>query len=288
MYFKMITIETIQPKRQRLAYRSWRYLRIMNDIRPISEVSRRLIVAVLYYGICLYLMSVMAVVSGMRYPKGMPDLPDLGFDLLPVMDRQETTVPNAMLLIALIGTVFRALFHDKGVTMIRRFLVIHGSCALLRCICMVATSYPDPNRLCNSYQAPDGPTSFPFWRETVVHSGFLTCGDLMFSGHTLVYLLIALTWQKYTTKYEKPFVWILMLFSCITLIATRMHYTDDVLIAAYIAFTAFWFYHYLAQPSIRKNIAVMNWLEAEWIFEDPKIEKIDLLRDQTQVAEHIV
>jgi len=230
----------------------------------------------------------MAVVSGMRYPKEMPDLPDLGFDVLPIMDRQETTIPNAMLLIAVIGTILRAIFHEKGVTLIRRFLVIHGSCALLRCICMVATSYPDPNRLCNSYQAPDGPTSFPFWKETVVHRGFLTCGDLMFSGHTLVYFLVALTWQKYMTKFEKPVAWILMLFSCITLVATRMHYTDDVLIAAYIAFTAFWFYNYAARPAVRKNIPLMNWLEAEFVLEDTRgIEKIDLLHDP-QTPEHIV
>jgi len=257
--------------------RSWKYLRILNDVRPIQGVIRRLIASAIYYGGCLYLMSIMAVISGMRYPKHIADLPDLGFEIIPVLDTQDTTIPNAMLLVGLIGTVIRCFFHDKGITIIRRFLVIHGSCALLRCICMVATSYPDPNRLCTTYRPPA--TTLLFWKETVIHTGFLTCGDLMFSGHTLVYLLIALTWQKYFTIYEKPFVWIGMLFGCTSLIATRMHYTDDVLIAAYIAVTAFWFYHYAAQPSVRKNILILKWLESDLVSKEVKIERQDLLDD---------
>jgi len=265
--------------------RSWRYLRIMNEFRPIAEVLRRLIAAATFYGICLYLMSIMAVVSGMRYPKEVPDLPDLGFELIPVMDRQDTTIPNALLLIALIGSVVRCLFHDKGITVIRRFFVIHGLCALFRCVCMVATSYPDPNRLCSSYHPPA--TTYLFWRETFIHTGFLTCGDLMFSGHTLAFFLVALTWQKYFTKYEKPFVWILMLFACSSLVATRMHYTDDVLIAAYVAVTAFWFYHYAASPSVRKTIPILNWLEKEIGGDQVKIEKQDLLENAAEAPSNI-
>jgi len=217
----------------------------------------------------------MAVVSGMRYPKVKYDLPDLGFQILPVMDRQETTIPNSMLLVALIGAVLRCLFHDKGITIIRRFLFIHGTTALLRCICLVATSYPDPSRLCNGYTPPE--TQSLFWQQTVIHTGFLTCGDLMFSGHTLVYILIAMLWHKYFSLVEKLIMWAMMLFSCVSLVATRMHYTDDVLIAIYIAVTAFWFYHYAAQPHIRKNLYIINWLETEFVEEEVKTEKEDLL-----------
>jgi len=256
-------------------YAKWRYLRILNDIRPLKPVITRLVVCAVYYGICLYIMSIMAVVSGIRYPKVNLDLPDLGFEIIPVMDKQQTTIPNSMLLVGLLGGVLRCVLHDKGITIIRRFLVIHGTTALIRCICLVATSYPDPNRLCIGYQAPD--TAALFWQETIIHTGFLTCGDLMFSGHTLVYILIAMLWQKYCGKYEKIFVWLLMLFACFSLVATRMHYTDDVLIAFYIAVTAWWFYHYAAQPHIRKDIFIINWLESEFIEEEVRTENEDLL-----------
>jgi len=259
-----------------------RYIRILNDLTPLKPALHRLVASGIYYGICLYIMSVMAVVSGMRYPKHLPDLPDLGFELLPIMDQQQTTIPNTLLLLALVGTGVRALFHDKGATIIRRFLIIHGTTALLRCICLAGTSYPDPNRLCVNYHPPS--TTALFWQETVVHRGFLTCGDLMFSGHTLVYVLIALVWHKYFTRPEKIIVWILMIFACFSLVATRMHYTDDVLIALYIAVTSFYLYHHLSEPHMRKKNSIMAWLENDYVEEAAKIEKEDLLVSSADIV----
>jgi len=271
LYAKKLSI-ILMPSRTYDGVR--RYIRILNDLTPLKPALHRLIASALYYGICLYIMSVMAVVSGMRYPKNLPDLPDLGFEILPVLDYQQTTIPNTLLLLALVGTLVRALFHDKGATIIRRFLVVHGTTALLRCVCLAGTSYPDPNRLCVNYHPPS--TTSLFWQETVVHRGFLTCGDLMFSGHTLVYILIALLWHKYFTRPEKVVVWILMIFAAISLVATRMHYTDDVLIAVYIAVTSWYLYHHFAEPSVRKKNFIMDWLETDYV-EVTKVEKEDLL-----------
>jgi hypothetical protein len=73
----------------------------------------------------------------------------------------------------------------------------------------------------------------------------------MFSGHTLVYVLTAMTWTKYFTRYEKMIVWIIEIGAAITLIGTRMHYTDDVLIALYVAVTVFHIYHIWALEPYR-------------------------------------
>jgi hypothetical protein len=48
-------------------------------------------------------MSVMAVVSGIRYPKDLPVLPDVGFETFPVLDAEQTRIPNALLTLALLG-----------------------------------------------------------------------------------------------------------------------------------------------------------------------------------------
>lgn len=144
----------------------------------------------------------------------------------------------------------------------RRFMIIHGICALLRCAVMATTSYPDPNRLCGDYRPPQ--TLGTFWRETVIKTGFLTCGDLMFSGHTLVYMISALTWNKYFTKPEKVIVWILELAAAVSLVATRMHYTNDVLIAMYTSVTVFYIYNLWAlNKQYRDQIRVLSWLEDE-------------------------
>jgi len=247
--------------------RTRKYLKILNDCRPLKPTLQRLLVSFLFYGVALYTMSVMAVVGGMRYPRQISELPDLGFEILPVLDNQNTNIPNGLMTFAIVATVVRALFHDKGVTMVRRFLVIHGVTALFRCVCLAATSYPDPNKLCQSYRSPE--TAGAFWLETIIHHGFLTCGDLMFSGHTLIYVLCALTWHKWTSFIEKVVIWILMIGACISLVATHMHYTDDVIIAFYISVTSFYIYHYYAEsPILRKKNFIIAWLEQEFLVEE--------------------
>ena len=174
-----------------------------------------------------------------------------------------------MITISLLSMAIRCLFHEKGITIIRRFMIVHGICALLRCFVIATTSYPglslvtkfsiechlDPSGLCADYQSPA--TTTGFWKESLVKNGLLTCGDLMFSGHTLVYVLTAMTWTKYFTRYETMIVWIIEIGSALTLIGTRMHYTDDVLISLYVAITVFHIYHIWAlEPSYRYLIRI--------------------------------
>jgi hypothetical protein len=55
----------------------------------------------------------------------------------------------------------------------------------------------------------------------------------MFSGHTLFYIVFALAWQKYFFVIERVLFWLATLFSISTLIASRLHYLNDIIIAAY-------------------------------------------------------
>jgi hypothetical protein len=86
----------------------------------------------------------------------------------------------------------------------------------------------------------------------------------MFSGHALVYLLVALMWNRYCNKWERLIVWILMLAATVSLIATRMHYTDDVLVATYVIFTMYWIYHITVEtPEWRQQCVIIRWLEPD-------------------------
>ena len=148
-------------------------------------------------------------------------------------------------------------------------MVIHGICMLFRSVVMVATSYPDPSRFCAEYHSPS--STFSFWKQTITHNGLLTCGDLMYSGHTLIYIITAMTWNKYFTIPEKIIAWIVCLASAISLIATRMHYTDDVIIAFYVSVTTFYIYHLWAlNPIYRKSIKFIDWLERDLDRENDK------------------
>lgn len=210
-------------------------LLILKDCKPAKPVFHRFGATMMFYLFSLYIMSITVVVAGLRYPRESGVLPDIGFELLPASNNEQ--IPNHILLICILTTFIRLIFHRKGLTIMRRFMAIHGITALLRCITLFTTSYPDPSLVCRTYQPANTPILF--LKTTVVNNLSVTCGDLMPSGHTLFFFLLALTWHKYTNFVEKCLFWVLSLAGCLSLIVTRLHYTNDVLIAMYMALTTF-------------------------------------------------
>jgi len=249
-----------------------KHLLILKDCKPVKPTFRRLGAVVVFYLFSLYIMSVTVVVAGMRYPRQGGELPDLGFAVLPALHREQ--YPNKILVICLVCSIGRFLFHRKGLTIIRRFMTIHAITALLRCITLVATSYPDPSFICRDYKPADNPTIF--WKTTIVNNLSMTCGDLMPSGHTLFFIILALMWQRYCNFVEKCVFWVLSLAGCLSLIVTRLHYTNDVLIAIYVAITVSYIYHIFAtDPTYRAKSVVFSWLEMELHVEKEGKQLID-------------
>jgi len=237
-----------------------KYLLILKDCKPGKPVFQRFAATLVFYLFSLYIMSVTVVLAGMRYPRQSGELPDLGFAVLPALHQEQ--YPNHILLICLLTSIARFLFHRKGITIIRRFMAIHGITALLRCVTLVATSYPDPSFVCQDYKPADNPTKF--WKTTVVNNLSMTCGDLMPSGHTLFFIILALIWNKYCNTAEKCVFWVLSAAGCLSLIVTRLHYTNDVLIALYVAITTFYIYHvYATDPNHRSKSSIFSWVEAD-------------------------
>jgi len=254
--------------------RKWvkKNLLILKDCKPRKPAFQRLGATLVFYLFCLYIMSVTVVVAGMRYPRHGAELPDLGFYILPALNKPK--YPDDILLICLFISIIRFLFHRKGLTIIRRFMAIHGITALLRCVTLVATSYPDPSFACADYKPADNPTLF--WKTTVVNNLDYTCGDLMPSGHTLFFIIMALIWQRYCNFAEKCVFWVLSMAGCLALVVTRLHYTNDVLIAFYIAITTSYIFHLFAlDPNYRSKSVIFSWLEAD--LQDPEKEGKQLI-----------
>ncbi|RVW56615.1 Phosphatidylinositol:ceramide inositolphosphotransferase [Vitis vinifera] len=60
------------------------------------------------------------------------------------------------------------------------------------------------------------------------------CGDLIFSSHMIFTLVFVLTYQKYGTKRcIKQFSWLIAVIQSLLIIASRKHYTVDVVVAWY-------------------------------------------------------
>lgn len=122
--------------------------------------------------------------------------------------------------------------------MMIRFLTSYAVVMLFRSSVIVMTSYPATDNHCQSPQKIEHPVLNVFLTLVTLGSGAIHCGDLMFSGHTMILsVTFMLTWDY------SPFLhrWALRVWCCILLplsyyciLASRSHYTDDILVAMYV------------------------------------------------------
>jgi len=173
-------------------------------------------------------------------------LPDLGFAVLPALTR-ETQIVSEYMFFAYLGSTILFAFspflrmHQSSkkenrlycVLMVSRFLCVCVLAQTLRIICFLVTTLPGPNYHCR----PDSPDYNPpinVWDIMLRTEAFFSCGDLVFSSHTIFVMLCALTWYQYSgNKFIERFVFVLAFgFGCLV-VSARKHYTLDVVVAMY-------------------------------------------------------
>ena len=83
--------------------------------------------------------------------------------------------------------------------------------------------------------------------------GIRTCGDYMFSGHT-VWLVLAThficEYTPYTLNWLHTGVWVMNIFGLFFILAAHEHYSIDVFIAFYITSRMFVYYHSLSNNKV--------------------------------------
>ena len=249
---------------------------------PESYVFLERIVAVTtFFFAASYMNALGAVVAGHRTPP-QPPLPDLMHELLPI-DAIHAWLGAALvrslpdhfvsLHLACAGTV--VLLDKRRWTILRRFLTVFGFVNLLRAVCVVVTALPDMSPHCMRQwdeQYPGGsghyktqpifPAAFARAAKLMNDPTTTTCGDLVFSGHTSLYVLtMNIVLQYLRTDLCAPFqIWrgtlsrrsvatakgairVCTLLGALSILATKFHYTLDVLIAIYVNQRAWDSYH---------------------------------------------
>ncbi|KAF5446817.1 hypothetical protein F2P56_032417 [Juglans regia] len=147
-----------------------------------------------------------------------PTLQDVGFLLIPELGEDKAYMSE---------TIFVFIFCS--------FVL---ACQILRIMTFYATQLPGPNYHCRegsklaTLPPPDSALEVIFinfpWG--VIYG----CGDLIFSSHVIFTLVFVLTYKKYgTIRYLKQFAWLLALIQSLLIIASRKHYTVDVVVAWY-------------------------------------------------------
>nr|GMC81765.1 phosphatidylinositol:ceramide inositolphosphotransferase 1-like isoform X1 [Ipomoea batatas] len=119
-----------------------------------------------------------------------------------------------------------------------RVLAFLAACQFLRIITFYSTQLPGPNYHCRegsklaTLPRPDSIVEFLFMN---FPQGILYgCGDLIFSSHMIFSLVFVRTYQKYgTRRLIKQCAWLAVIAQSFLIVASRKHYTVDVVVAWY-------------------------------------------------------
>jgi len=170
-------------------------------------------------------------------------LRDLGHELIPyTCDASfiKRNIQTTVILFSLPVFLIRCYFLNNGIQYVNKFLFVAGIIMLLRTITMISTAYPNPNPQC--YDESINEISFPdAILQTITSFPPRSCGNLMFSGHTMFLTLFFCfeTRFLYTQWFYKIVSFGKTVLGLYFIIACRSHYTADVLVSILITFCVF-------------------------------------------------
>jgi hypothetical protein len=152
-----------------------------------------------------------------------------------------------------IPTVILILTHYRPLYLLCKVLLTWALCNLMRITTIAITSFPDPRDGCVHSVGE-------FFSTFLLHR----CGDCMFSGHTVIFVISALVWTSHGYhRFPRRLrwlawicllvVWALCFGSAIIVIANRAHYTVDVMVAFYVAGGNFYIWTYVFDHYIEER-----------------------------------
>ncbi|XP_017842655.1 sphingomyelin synthase-related 1 [Drosophila busckii] len=247
----------------------------ISDCAAYIEAKRRVVspeyfktaVSLGYSFVVTWITSFVMVIVHERVPdmKRYPPLPDIFLDNVP-------HIPWAFNMCEITGSLlftiwlFVLIFHKYRTALLRRFFALAGTVFLLRCVTMLITSLsvPGTHLQCNQKDfAIDDPNidmfgalvirmtrAYRIWSGLGMSiQGVRTCGDYMFSGHTVALTLLNFFITEYTPRnlyFLHTLTWLLNMFGIFFILAAHEHYSIDVFVAFYITSRLFLYYHTLA------------------------------------------
>ncbi|ORZ41200.1 PAP2 superfamily C-terminal-domain-containing protein [Catenaria anguillulae PL171] len=226
------------------------YLQWMAGIEYELRGKRRFLVTLAFYLFCGWLNVVACNFADYRRAQlplhSIPintRLPDLGHDYLPDLTSNSQPIPDYFIVTLTAMTTIMLVFHKHRLALLRRYFFTHGVLLIFRSITINVTTVPDPNPVCQN-RVPS-PSFFrqvnPFFPDT--------CGDMIYSGHSVVLTIVALAWHQYGPQHwsVKRSIWALSILGMLSLIACRYHYTVDVVLSFGLTWLTWQLYGVMAQ-----------------------------------------
>lgn len=191
------------------------------------------LIAFSYFFFSMYIMALFQIWADARNPGSDKILPDVGFETLPhyVNNFMVTDIyVYGWLTITLVRLYYTGYFEIG----LRRFFWICGTLYILRGFTITFTVLPTPYTGCQPH-AHEIPL---LTAVKIVFGNLSTCGDVLYSGHTMMLTASALMWQVYDKrKFAIVSSWIVSIVGMLIIVSTHFHYSDDVIIA--FIFTSF-------------------------------------------------
>ncbi|ELU15615.1 hypothetical protein CAPTEDRAFT_148915 [Capitella teleta] len=188
-----------------------------------------------------------------------PPLPDIVLDNLPYIPWAFDACEAAGVVLVLIWTV-TMFFHKHRFIVLRRMFSLAGTVFLLRCFTMLITSLSVPGAHLQCSPKNYDSLWSKLQRAIAISKGFgmslqgvRTCGDYMFSGHTVVVTLLNFFITEYTPRrmhWLHTLTWVINIFAVFFILAAHEHYSIDVFVAFYITSRLFLYYHSLANNRV--------------------------------------
>ncbi|KAG6769541.1 hypothetical protein POTOM_025183 [Populus tomentosa] len=174
-----------------------------------------------------------------------PILQDVGFFLLPELGQDKAyiseTLFTTVFLSFVVWTFHPFILKSKKIYTALvwcRVLAFLVASQFLRIITFYSTQLPGPNYHCREgsklARLPRPQSLFEVLLINFPRGITHGCGDLIFSSHMIFTLVFVLTYQKYGTKRcIKQLGWLIAVVLSFLIIASRKHYTVDVVVAWY-------------------------------------------------------
>lgn len=173
-----------------------------------------------------------------------PVLQDTGFLLLRELGQERAyvseTVFTFIFLSFFLWTFHPFIFKSKKIYTVLiwcRVLAFLCGCQILRILTFYSTQLPGPNYHCREgsrFATLPRPHHIMEYFIVIPRGMLYGCGDLIFSSHMIFSLVFVRTYHKYGTKrFIKQCAWLTAVVQSLLIIASRKHYTVDVVVAWY-------------------------------------------------------
>ena len=131
-----------------------------------------------------------------------------------------------------------AVARFSPVAALSRMLAAVSACQLLRIACFTTTQLPGPAPHCMpgapSARLPPAQSAADILLLNAARQVNRGCGDLIFSSHMTFVMTMALTYCRYGSwRAAKALAWLLVALNGVIIIASRKHYTVDVVVALF-------------------------------------------------------